>query len=349
MSSEPSNPANNKDKLRLIGAAAMILLCAVIVIVIVIMVTRDQPRKDDSALPECNANNYSQFAYDGDTLYFVGNMGASNAVSLFSENAQGEQTKLLEDDAVRRFRLCGDQILYLCVRDGNYELSMLPKAGGESRGLVTLPEKDNATVSEFDLKGNTLYYLYDRVLYATDITQGSLATVAVGVTSFVLSGDDVYYSKADGIYRLKKGADTPETVAAVSGAAGLALSGTRLYYRTGEGIFYLDTKNGGEAVVVPDGSVTSFCVRDGTVYYIRAVSQAEKAELAAAMAEEQGMETAEAEEYLTGVGHLFRVNGSGGMPISVGGRYVAAFAMSPEKIYYKAFLYSRVFYEYKED
>lgn len=339
-----------KDRARVIGAAAMLLLCAVIVAVIVIMALGSRPQKDDSALPECNANNCPQFAYDGDTLYFAGDMDGDGHVSIFSVRADGGKTQLLGDDAVRRFRLCGDNILYLAFRDGNYELCLLPKAGGDNRILQVLPEKENATVTEFDYRNGMLYTLYDGILDAFNSADGTLATLAEGVISFALAGDDLYYSAADGIYRIKKGADAPVSVGSAGYAAGLALSGSRLYYRTGEGVFYIDVKKDtGEMIVVPDANVTSFCVADGTVYYIRAVSAAERGELAAAMAEEQEMSEAQAQELLTGVGHLFRVSGSGGTPTSVGGKYVAAFAMAPGKIYYKAFLYSRVFCEYVED
>ena len=183
-----------------------------------------------------------------------------------------------------------------------------------------------------------------------DIASGTVSTVAAGVYSFVLSEDDLYFSTDEGISVLKKNAKSPEAFGGAPCAMGLALSGDRLYYRTGEGIFYVGTKKDrSEMIVAPDARVTAFCVANGTVYYIRAVSGAEQAELAASMAAEQGISESEALELLTGVGHLFRVNGSGGIPISVGGKYVAAFAMSPDKIYYKAFVYSRVFYEYIED
>ena len=216
--------------------------------------------------------------------------------------------------------------------------------------MRSLPEKENATVTEFDLRGDTLYTLYDGVLEAVKLTDGTPGTLAEGVYSFVLNGDDLYYSCADGIFCLKKSAAGPQSVGSASPAAGLCFSGTRLYYRTDLGIFYIDIKSGdGEMIVVPDARVTCFCVRDGTVYYIRAVTGAEKTALAASMAQEQGITEAEALELLTGVGHIFRVSGSGGTPTSVGGKYVAAFAMSPDKIYYKAFVYSRVFYEYVED
>ena len=338
-----------KDRARVVGAAAMLLLCAVIVAVIVIMALGSRPQRDDSALPECNANNCSQFAYDGDILYFAGDMDCNGHVSIYSVR-DGEKTQLLGDDAVRRFRLCGDQIVYLAYRDGNYELCLLPKTGGDNRILQVLPGKENATVTEFDYKNGTLYTLYDGILDACNSADGTLSTVAEGVLSFALSGDDLYYSTAEGIYRLKKGAAAPLSVGSAASASGLAMSGSRLYYRTGEGVFYIDEKKEtGEMIVVLDADVTSFCVADGTVYYIRAVSAAERGELAAAMAEEQGMSEAQAQELLIGVGHLFRVSGSGGTPTSVGGKYVAAFAMAPGKIYYKAFLYSHVFYEYVED
>ena len=350
MSNDPTVNANKKDNLRLIGSAAMLLFCAVMVAVIVIMATRDRPRRDDSALAECNANNYSQFAYDGDTLYFVGYMGETSRMCIYAQDASGERTRLLQDDALRRFRLCGDRILYLCARDGGYELCTMPVSGGGSRQLAVLPEKENAAVTEFDLRGDTLYYLYDGVLSAMDTSSGTVSTLASGAASFMLAGNDVYYSTDAGIQLLKKGTGTPEFFGGAPRAMGLALSGDRLYYRTGEGIFYVGTKKDrSEMIVALDTRVTSFCVRDGTVYYIRAVSGAEQAELAASMAAAQGITEAEALELLTGVGHLFRVNGSGGTPTSVGGKYVAAFAMSPEKIYCKAFLYSRVFYEYVED
>ena len=324
-------------------------LCAVIAAVLVLLL-RGGKSADDSALPECNANNIAQFAYDDVYRYYLGYAESTDTViGIWRENDEGVREKLMEDNALRRFRLCGDQIVYLSARDGNYELCLLSKAGGDNRILAVLPEKADATVTEFDLQGNTLYYLYDNILDRFEIDAGTVSTVAPEAFSFAVSDRGVYYSAADGIYLAKNG-EHPVLVSDAANAMGLALQGKKLYFRNREGIFRLNDGTGESVtLVVPDGMATSFCVVGNTVYYIRAVSEGEKAALAADMAAKQGIPEADALEMLTNVGHLFRVNGAGGIPTSVGGRYVAAFAMCPGHIYYKSGVFSRVFYEYVED
>ena len=324
-------------------------LCAVIAAVLVLLL-RGGKSADDSALPECNANNIAQFAYDDVYRYYLGYAESTDTViGIWRENDEGVREKLMEDNALRRFRLCGDQIVYLSARDGNYELCLLPKAGGDNRILAVLPEKEDTTVTEFDLQGNTLYYLYDNILDRFEIDAGTVSTVAPEAFSFAVSDRGVYYSAADGIYLARAGAD-PVRVSDAANAMGLAMQGKKLYFRNRDGIFRLNDGTGESVtLVVPDGMATSFCVVGNTVYYIRAVSEGEKAALAADMAAKQGIPEADALEMLTNVGHLFRMNGAGGMPTSVGGRYVAAFAMCPGHIYYKSGVFSRVFYEYVED
>ena len=344
-----------------IGWLAIAGLCVIVAVTIALMLRGRASGGGTAVTAECNANNYAQFAFDGDTLYFAGYPSVSDTtVELYTVDAKtGERQTLASgqalEGALRRFRLCGDHILYLAARAENYEIGYLTKDGSGTGVITSLPMRGDATVSEFDFANGVLYYLYGGTLYAQKTgggwsgASGDPRTVAQNVSSFALSGKKLYYASNTGVYVQKSGS-LPEQIVPEDAAAGIAVSGKNVYYRNPEGIFYAPD-DGSHAVyaVTYDARVTTFCVTDGTVYYIRAVSDEEKAQLASDLAQNGGMSESEATELLLNVGHLFRVSGTGGTPVSVGGRYMAAFYVGAGRIYYKSFLYSHTFYEYIEE
>lgn len=343
-----SAPGRKKPVILFPILAVVVVIAAILVIVL--MSKGDRKTPSDPRV-ECNFNNGGKFAFDDDTLFFVGEYDDNaDDTSVFATSYSGTRKTLLTNDSdIIKIRVVGEQVLFQSADKSMYTIGIMNKDGTDEKTIINKKNGEDDSLNDFDAAGGVLYYVYNQELRSCSTSGTNDTLILEGVNEFVLDGKTLYCALDASIiaYDIRKNTSTE-----IYGSEGknLVYADGKIYFSNDSGIYSV-VATGGQAAerIIKEESIGNYTITGDDLYYIKMYDPDYLAEIAVGAANDLDIEVnMDNAEFLslaymvfnTGeINHISLEGGTSEIVESEEGFKYALFA-------YPAGLYSQVYFLY---
>ena len=299
---------------------------------------------------ECNFNDWGYFAYDDEKLYYLeyNDEGSGWGLKLDSYDYHGEnRTLVLDNNDLLKFRIVGEDILFLEATDETLTYGLVAKDGSNQRTILQLDNNDY-DYDKFNIIDDQFYYVYNDALYCCTLTGENNHLVLDDVYTFTSDGEQIYYA-ADSNGKIFVYQPAENVVAEVYDTENYVLTMVydqgSLYYYDGYSVNELSlTEPSVPQKISLEEECISFNITEDAIYYVQKLPEMEAAGYLDGLMEwDDIFDYYVLEEAVDYLGTVWKVSKNGGTPVQVSEDYVSKLYCSPAGLYYYDTVFGQVF------